>query len=284
VPQRGGPVEGWSPSDATWGIEEKVVFEARLMPGLRVRATTGTLRSNVSYQTLGTTAFGGRVAVYSRVGPISVGPGDGCRRQVGTRPDRRGFGGTAAMNRALAAGAEAEATNGYQLRWLEPQNISDALLDIAEVHRVEFQLAEPPLARLLWPDTAAIVRRHQHQALAATSEADVAEQAAALAEAEQHAHQEVEAARARGPHEQLRLQARLDSWWESLTHNDPGTIVGTLAHTFADNEAAAAPVGVDGEEITLVVLVPNRCPTKRPRVIRGSFGLEAISDQEQADL
>jgi hypothetical protein len=38
--------------------------------------------------------------------------------------------------------------------------------------------------------------------------------------------------------------------------NEPDTVLGTLAGAFEDNEAAAAPLGVDGDEVSIVVLAP----------------------------
>ena len=74
----------------------------------------------------------------------------------------------------------------------------------------------------------------------------------------------------RAAEQQAEVQGQLDRRWQRLCGNDPEVVLATLAEAFADNEAPAAPVAVDGAELALVVLappydvIPERMPD-RPR-------------------
>ncbi|MBM7770554.1 hypothetical protein JOD54_000758 [Actinokineospora baliensis] len=58
-------------------------------------------------------------------------------------------------------------------------------------------------------------------------------------------------------HERAQRQAELDHWWSMLNANDEDVVLGVVGSAFDDNEAAAAPVGVAGAKLILVVLVPD---------------------------
>lgn len=45
--------------------------------------------------------------------------------------------------------------------------------------------------------------------------------------------------------------------WRLLCANAPDVVIETLDEAFEDNEAPSAAVGVDGDEVALVVLVPS---------------------------
>ena len=53
------------------------------------------------------------------------------------------------------------------------------------------------------------------------------------------------------------MQAELDQQWARLVSNDPDIVLPTLSEAFEDNDAPAAPIGVQGDEVSIVVLVPN---------------------------
>jgi hypothetical protein len=48
-------------------------------------------------------------------------------------------------------------------------------------------------------------------------------------------------------------QSELDAWWHELLANDPGAVLGALIEAFEDNEATAAPIGVHGDEVSVVI-------------------------------
>ncbi|MGY1712592.1 hypothetical protein ACI8AC_24090 [Geodermatophilus sp. SYSU D00758] len=82
-------------------------------------------------------------------------------------------------------------------------------------------------------------------------------------------------------------QAELDAWWAALLRNEPDTVIGTLAEAFQDNEAAAAPFGVEGDEVSLVVLAPPESivPERMPgSTASGNLSLRKLPKGEQAAL
>ena len=82
-------------------------------------------------------------------------------------------------------------------------------------------------------------------------------------------------------------QRDLDYWWQHLLSNDPPFVLATLATAFEDNEAAAAAVGVEDDEVSVVVAVPpvtdlpERLPTTTPS---GNLSLKKLTKRESADL
>ena len=48
--------------------------------------------------------------------------------------------------------------------------------------------------------------------------------------------------------------------------DDPDTVIATMTEAFGDNEAPAAPIGLDGDELSLAVLVPagSTVPERMP--------------------
>src|SRR5699024_8584313 len=75
-------------------------------------------------------------------------------------------------------------------------------------------------------------------------------------------------------------QARLDRQWQLLQGNDPDAVLAALATSFADNQAPAAPVGVDGQEAHIVVLVPNLAavPERYPTTTQaGNLSIRTMS-------
>jgi hypothetical protein len=111
--------------------------------------------------------------------------------------------------------------------------------------------------------------------------AQAKEQAAAEAQAE------IDKTRAQAEAQRATLQAELDEAWQRLLANDPETVIGTLAEAFEDNEAAAAPVGVTDQEVSIVVLVPSveAVPERKPTTTAaGNLSLKKLTKRESADF
>jgi hypothetical protein len=170
----------------------------------------------------------------------------------------------------------------------EAKALAEALVAITEIHRQEF----PPAARPIAPeaprvDTAEIIRRHRKSAKQATSLFAWRTRKSALAQSAVDAQEEIAA----GEAERLRLraahQAELDAWWSSLERCDADTVLGTLADAFEDNDAAAAAVGVDGTEVSLLVVVPpaSAVPDRKPTTTQaGNLSLKKLTKTESADF
>ncbi|GGF36307.1 hypothetical protein GCM10011519_07260 [Marmoricola endophyticus] len=85
--------------------------------------------------------------------------------------------------------------------------------------------------------------------------------------------------------QQERQQAALDKRWDQLLRCVPEEVLQALIVAFADNEAAAAPLGVDGAEVSLVVVVPSlsTIPERRPGLTKsGNLSLKKMTKTETA--
>jgi hypothetical protein len=168
----------------------------------------------------------------------------------------------------------------------EAQRLAGVSQQLLDIHREPFEPARPPVAPPPpTPDEAGIRARHCEAALAGISIFRRAERKSAQAAAEQAADAELQHLRAEGRRMQAEYQAELDAWWAALLGNEPGTVLGALAAAFEDNEATAAPVGVDGDEASIVVLVPGEgiVPERLPgTTASGNLSLRKLPKGERA--
>jgi hypothetical protein len=87
--------------------------------------------------------------------------------------------------------------------------------------------------------------------------------------------------------QQAQLQQLLDERWQQLVANVPDVVIETLEEAFEDNEVPSAAIGVTGDEVSLVVLVPPAdrvVPDQMPtRTEAGNLSLKKILQRERAD-
>lgn len=253
-------------------------FSVKLAPGVRVRASSRGIRTSVGPRAARIHVGSGRTGFSTGVGPVgyytSVGGGRTRSRSS-----------TGSVNRQLAAVARQQAA---QEKFAQAQQLADALIAITEIHRAEF----PPLARPVAPppppaDEPRIRKHHVGAAKASTSVFARAARKEALAAAELAAQAEIAAENEGRRAQQVTYQAELDNWWAGLEHCDPDTVLGTLVAAFEDNEAAATAVGVEGTEVSLVVLVPpeSAVPDRKPTTTQaGNLSLKKLTKTEIADF
>jgi hypothetical protein len=125
------------------------------------------------------------------------------------------------------------------------------------------------------------------EAKSATSVFSRAARKAALEEAERRAQVDATALAEQYEQEHVSWQASLDKEWTALKANDPETVLATLAEAFEDNEAAAAAIGVEGAEATLIVVVPApaEVPERRPTLTAaGNLSLKKLTKTESAAM
>jgi len=267
---------------ATGAYRAIVGFSVKLAPGVRIRASSRGLRTSIGPRAARVHFGAGRTGVSTGIGPVglytSVGGGSGGRRSATSTQ--------AAYRRQLAAHqrqtAQAE-------KAALAQQLADAFLRILALHRVDFPPARPPRApEPAPPDRAAIYAHYEKQTLAGIGMFKRAERAAA----KQQAAAWTDAEFARQWHhlkgQQAQWQQALDREWRLLLGNDPDVVLRTLAEAFEDNEAASAAIGVDGDEVSLVLLVPpasHAIPEQLPsRTAAGNLSLKKITQASRADF
>ena len=143
----------------------------------------------------------------------------------------------ASYQRQLAAAEKAE----------EAQRLAAAFREILNVHRTEFPSAVAPVAPAPpITDAQTVRRRHEREALAGIGFLQRAVRAKAKERAARAADAELAEAGQQAAEEQAEVQRQLNRRWQQLCGNDPEVVLATLVEAFADNEAPAAPVAVDG--------------------------------------
>jgi hypothetical protein len=254
-------------------------FSVRLAPGVRVRASSRGVRTSLGPRVARVHVGGGRTGFSTGVGPVSYYTGAGGSRRRTSSVSRTG---TATANRQLAAAARAAD------KMKQAQELSAALTAILNVHRADFPRAQRPTApappRV---DPAAFRAKHVSEAKATTSVFARSDRKAALAEADRRAQIDATNLAAQYEQERVAWQASLDSQWAALNANDPDTVLVVLSDAFEDNEAAAAAVGIEGSEVTLVVVVPSSdsLPERRPTTTAaGNLSLKKLTKSESAAM
>ena len=252
-------------------------FSFKIAPGVRVRTSSRGVRTSVGPRAARVHFGGGRTAVSTGAGPISLYStvGGGRSRSSG-----------ASQNRISVAAQQRQMTQAAKLD--QANELAAAMDRILGLHRQSFEPARPPLAPApAGIDEAGIRSRHQQEALTGLSIFKRAARKQALADAMQRSAVEITARRAAQDTERANVQIALNEAWAALTANEPDVVLSTLEEAFEDNEAPAAAVGVADGEASLVVLVPSTdaLPERRPTVTdAGNLSLRKLTKSDKADL
>lgn len=149
--------------------------------------------------------------------------------------------------------------------------LRDLLAAIVDVHRVEFETVGRPVpAKPPAPDLSTFLRTREEQELEGLSVFKRAERKKAKERANLLAAEDLKKEQRRLEDEHQASQAEADAWWKRLNENDPETVIAAVDQAFEDNEAPSAPVDVEGETLSLVVLalspdvIPERIPDVTP--------------------
>ncbi len=254
-------------------------FSVKIAPGVRVRASSRGIRTSLGPRAARLHVGGGRTGFSTGAGPVSyyTSLGGSGQRRTGTRRTSAG-----SYQRQLtvspAAAAKAE----------EAQRLAKLFQALLNIHQETFELAQPPVAPLPpAPDAEAIRAHHRKAAVAGIGMFKRRERAAAHEQADRAAEAELQARWAEAQQMHAQYQAELDAWWAALIRNEPETVIGTLAEAFEDNEAAAAPLGVDGDDLSVVVLAPSESivPERMPgTTASGNLTLRKLPKGDRAAL
>jgi hypothetical protein len=206
-------------------------------------------------------------------------------------------GGRAAGRRSSGAPSSAGYQHGlapaprqgtYSQRAGEAERASAAFAHILNLHRVEFPLASRPIVPSAdRPSRLSIYQRFERQELAGVAWFRWDARAKARRRAQALTDAEVQRLVILAAEQQAQLQQSLDERWQQLLANVPDVVIETLEEAFEDNEVPSAAVGVTGDEVSLVVLVPpaervvpERMPT---RTEAGNLSLKKLLQRERAD-
>jgi hypothetical protein len=255
-----------------------VGFSFKVAPGVRVRASSRGIRTSLGPRAARLHVGGGRTGVSTGAGPVSFYTSlSGSRRQTTSSSVSRGTRAHSSQ-RALAQAAKLE----------QAQQLKDALNEILNLHRQDFPDAVPPVAPpMASVDAKSITRTHRAEAAKGLGLFQRAARKTAYASADQLAQQEIQRQQAALEQDQRRYQAQLDQWWSALLNNDEDIVLNVLAEAFEDNEAPAAAVGVNGSELSVVVLVPSIdiMPERRPATTpAGNLTLKKLTKAERGGL
>ncbi|MFG3603613.1 DUF4236 domain-containing protein [Micromonospora chersina] len=257
-------------------------FSIKLAPGVRVRASSRGIRTSLGPRAARVHLGGGRTGFSTGVGPVgfytSLGGGRGRSRSGG-----RGTS-AAAYQRQLAARQRQAA---QMQRAEEAQHLAQAFLRILDLHRVNFLAATRPVApEPAAPDRASIYRQYEQHALAGVGFFERTKRAQAKQRAAQWTDAEVQRQWTTLLEQKASWQQYLDQRWQQLCSNDPDVVLETLEEAFEDNEAASAAVGVNGDEVSLVVLVPTIeqvVPERMPTTTQaGNLSLRKLPQRDRA--
>lgn len=250
-------------------------FSVKIAPGVRIRASSHGVRASVGPRAARLHVGGGRAGFSSRVGPVGFYTSLAGSQQAGSTGRR---GGAASSQRALAQAAKAQAA----------QELQAAMTRILTLYQQEFPITTRPVAADGSPVPVAAVRaRHHEKKLKGIGLFKRSARRAAKAEADAAADAEILRLEQQRHRDRTQRQAELDRWWSALNANDEDVVLGVVAAAFDDNEAAAAPVGVEGSELTAVVLVPGieSVPEKKPATTAaGNLSLKKSTKTERSSL
>lgn len=235
-------------------------FSFKIAPGVRIRPTKRGIRTSFGPRVARLHIGGGtRAGVSTGAGPVTFYTSlSGSRRHATSGSTSRPHT-SASSQRALAQAATLQ----------QAKELQEAFNSILNLHRQSFPEATPPTAPPPPEINAnAIIAEFRRKALTGMSvfQRVARKQAQSTAEAAARQHiAQLEAERQRQWHAD---QSQLNEWWRALLRNEPDVVLAVLTEAFDDNEAPAAAVGVDGSEVSLVVLVPqiDVIPEKKPTI------------------
>lgn len=248
-------------------------FYFKLAPGVRVRANSRGLRASVGPRAARVHFGAGRTGVSTGVGPVSLyrSTGAGRKRSGGARSSQTSG---AAYERQLRQAEKLE----------QARDLLEAFEHIMNIHRQEFAPASAPFLPMPEPVDEEVIRhQRERDALHDLSVFQRSARAAAKQQAAQLAEHEIKEQRELRRREHAELRVRLEADWRRLQANDPDVVISTLTDAFEDNEARAVPVGVHGDEASLVMLAPplDLIPEAMPK--RTDAGNLSLAKMTKAD-
>lgn len=257
-------------------------FYFRVAPGVKIRATKRGLRTSVGPRAARVHFGAGGTGVSTGAGPFTYyAPVRGGKRRPSTSRSTRAL--TTANQRRPSGPTPAQ-----QQKAAQAQEIIAAISEILDLHRATFPDATAPAAvPPQVPTFEEVLARHTQQATAGIGRFHRRERADATTRATAAARTEFAGIQAEAKQRYADEQRRLEEWWKQLQANEPHHVMWAIQHAFEDNEAAAAPTGVQGSTASLVVHVPGTdvLPDRMPgTTAAGNLSLRQTTKSQRADL
>jgi hypothetical protein len=218
-------------------------FGLRIAPGVRISATGRGLRAGIGPRAARIHVGSGRPGVSTGAGPLTL---------------FTGIGGTQRRSPSISSYER-------QVRAAERQQQLDAvaaldrsLLQLCQAHLEDFEPAEHPKATDPEPVDPKLIRKAlRDEATEGISALSLGKRRAAKQEADAKLDDAVAKEQERRAKEQIDQQSRLDEAWKQLCANDSGIVLAVLEAAFEDNEAPAAAIHCDRDQVQVLVRWPT---------------------------
>lgn len=227
-------------------------FSMKIAPGVRVRVSGRGLRASVGPRAARIHVGAGRTGLSTGLGPLTLYGSLGGRSMSRlARPDANSTAGYYGDDHGGQTAAERKAD--------EAAALAASFQQLLNLHRQEFKVSKPPLAaEPVVTDRETVRALYVQSALEGVGRLRRSLRARLTAEAIHRADASYERERRDADVRRRQQQDTLDDLWSKLLSNDVDTVLTTLAQAFEDNEAPVAPVGMEADEVSLVVLLPDQ--------------------------
>ena len=230
------------------------------MPGLRLSAGRRGLRAGIGPRAARIHVGSGRTGVSTGVGPLTMWAPLG-----GSSGRRAGHTSLASYERQVRA---AERQQAQEEKRREIAELGRLIESMRSVHREEFGSAVRPVV-----PSPSVPAEEISASLRAAAETRLGRRWRRASDAtkalvEDAIVLEIGRRRAIARGEQVVAQAAADAAFDQLVRNDPASVVAALDAAYEDNGCPSAPIDVDGDEATVLMLLghPSEMPDRHPSV------------------
>ena len=247
------------------------LFSVRVAKNVRISTSGRGLRAHVG-SSGARVHFGGgyRPGVSTGGGPFRV---------------YQGIGGSSGRGRASGGptkGQLAQMEKDQQFAILQAQ-----LERIVNMHRAEFPVATKPVLAPPEPaDELSLIKERERELLKGIGVFKRAERREAKERARGLGFQDAERINLERSAKHQKEAAELDRLWESLVSNEPSGVIEAVDAAFEDNSDPAAPVDVEDDALSLVMLAPSEewIPERKPAITpSGKATTKKMTKAETAD-
>ena len=249
-------------------------FSVRIAPGVRVRASSRGMRASIGPRAARIHMGSGRTGISTGVGPF------GAYTSLGGSRSRSSSSGRSSAYATPSPAAVQKAQEAAELAAIIEQILS--------VHHEQFHNFTRPIAQArAVPSVEQLLPSITEQHLQGISVFARKERKAARQAAEAHAQaQHAELAR-QAVQQQSAMQSEWDRFYQALTANDPGSVMGWVNSCFEDNEAPASVVDVQGTQMTVLLTAPaiDAIPERKPGTTSaGNLSIRKMTKTDRAAL